>query len=148
MNYEEKAVTFFGNNFNCSQAVFATFAEELGMDVETALKIGTPFGSGARRGEICGAVSGALMVLGLKYGHCHSENKEEKARAYQVADDFLNRFTEAKGTVVCRELLNYDLTREEDMKEIMSQNLFRTVCPEMVRCAAAIVEEMLAEYGE
>ena len=54
MNHEEKAVAYFGNNYNCSQAVFATFAEELGMDVETALKIGTPFGSGARRGEICG----------------------------------------------------------------------------------------------
>lgn len=148
MNHEEKAVAYFGNNFNCSQAVFATFAEELGMDIETALKIGTPFGSGARRGEICGAVSGALMVLGLKYGHCHSENGEEKAKAYRVADDFLNRFKEAKGTVVCRELLNYDLTKEEDMKEIMDRNLFRTVCPEMVRCATAIVEEMLAEYGE
>lgn len=148
MNHVEKAEYYFSNNFNCSQAVFATFAEELGMDVETALKIGTPFGSGARRGEICGAVSGALMVLGLKYGHCHSENKEEKTRAYHVADDFLNRFSEAKGTVVCRELLKYDLTKEEDMKEIMDQNLFKTVCPEMVKCAAAIVEEMLTEYGE
>ncbi len=148
MNHEEKAVAYFGNNFNCSQAVFATFAEELGMDVETALKIGTPFGSGARRGNICGAVSGALMVLGLKYGHCHSENAEEKARAYEVTDDFLKRFTEAQGSVVCRELLKYDLTKEADMNEIMEQNLFRTVCPEMVRCAAAIVEEMLKEYGE
>ncbi len=144
MNHVEKAEHYFSNNFNCSQAVFATFAEELGMDKETALRIGTPFGSGARRGEICGAVSGALMVLGLKYGHCHSENAEEKARAYQVADDFLNRFSEAKGSVVCRELLKYDLTKEADMKEIMKQNLFRTVCPEMVKCAAAIVEEMLA----
>ena len=148
MTHEELATKLFAEKYHCSQAVLGAFADEFGMDIKTALKLGGCFGGGMCKGEVCGACVGALMVLGLIYGHCHSENKEERARAYQVADDFLNRFTEAKGTVVCRELLNYDLTKEEDMKEIMSQNLFRTVCPEMVRCAAAIVEEMLAEYGE
>ena len=80
MSHADKAEEYFNNNFNCSQAVFTTFATETGLDEELALKIATQFGGGARKGEMCGAVSGALMVLGLKYGHCHSENEEEKGK--------------------------------------------------------------------
>ena len=102
MNHVDKAEKYFSNNFNCSQAVFASFAIEAGLDEELALKIATQFGGGSRKGEMCGAVSGALMVLGLKYGHCHANNAEEKRKAYQIAEDFMNRFIEKKGTVVCQ----------------------------------------------
>ena len=147
MNHADKAEKYFCNNFNCSQAVFTTFATELGLDEEIALKIATQFGGGARKGEMCGAVSGALMVLGLKYGHCHAEDNEEKQRAYRTAEDFMNRFTAEKGTVVCRELLGYDVSKEEDMVKIKELNLFKTTCPEMIRCATKIVEQMLSELG-
>ena len=145
MNHTDKAQEYFSNNFNCSQAVFTTFATEMGIDEELALKIATQFGGGARKGEMCGAVSGALMVLGLKYGHCHSDNAEEKAKAYQISEDFMNRFIQKNGTVVCRELLGYDLSEPEDMKKIKELNLFKTTCPEMVRCATEIVDEMINE---
>ena len=145
MNHVDKAEKYFSNNFNCSQAVFTAFATETGLDEELALKIATQFGGGARKGEMCGAVSGALMVLGLKYGHYHAENAEEKGRAYQIAEDFMNRFIEKKGTVVCRELLGYDLSKTEDMEKIKEWNLFKTTCPEMIRCATEIVDEMLNE---
>ena len=92
VNHVDKAEEYFSNNFNCSQAVFTAFATEAGLDEELALKIATQFGGGARKGEMCGAVSGALMVLGLKYGHCHAEKAEENRRAYQIAEDFMNRF--------------------------------------------------------
>ena len=147
MNHTDKAQKYFSNNFNCSQAVFTTFATEMGIDEELALKIATQFGGGARKGEMCGAVSGALMVLGLKYGHCHSDNAEEKAKAYQISEDFMNRFIQKNGTVVCRELLGYDLSEPEDMKKIKELNLFKTTCPEMVRCATEIVDEMIKELG-
>lgn len=146
MNHVEKAEKYFSNNFNCSQAVFTTFAAEMGLDEELALKIATQFGGGARKGEMCGAVSGALMVLGLKYGHCHAENAEEKKKAYQIAEEFMNRFIEKKGTVVCRELLGYDVSKTEDMEKIRELNLFQTTCPEMIRCATEIVDEMLKEH--
>lgn len=145
MNHVNKAEKYFCSNFNCSQAVFTTFATELGMDEELALKISTQFGGGARKGEMCGAVSGALMALGLKYGHCHSEDMEEKGRAYKISEDFMNRFIAEKGTVVCRELLGYDLSKKEDMEKINELGLFKTVCPEMVRCATVIVEQMMNE---
>ena len=147
MNHTDKAKEYFSNNFNCSQAVFTTFATEMGLDEELALKIATQFGGGARKGEMCGAVSGALMVLGLKYGHCHLENEEEKGRAYQISEDFMNRFIQKNGTVVCRELLGYDLSEPEDMKKIKELNLFKVTCPEMVRCATEIVDEMIKELG-
>lgn len=147
MNHTDKAKEYFSNNFNFSQAVFTTFATEMGLDEELALKIATQFGGGARKGEMCGAVSGALMVLGLKYGHCHLENEEEKGRAYRISEDFMNRFIQKNGTVVCRELLGYDLSEPEDMKKIKELNLFKTTCPEMVRCATEIVDEMIKKLG-
>lgn len=145
MSHADTAVEYYGNNFNCSQAVFTTFAKEMGIDEKLALRLGTNFGGGARKGELCGAVAGALMVLGLACGHCESEDSEGKARAYSVSEDFMNRFIRKNGSVVCRDLLGYDLTKEEDMKEIRSRNLFRTTCPEMVRSAAEILDEMFSE---
>ena len=143
MNHVNKAENYFCNNFNCSQAVFATYATELGLSEELALKIATQFGGGARKGEMCGAVSGALLVLGLKYGYFHAEDTEEKARAYRIAENFMNRFIEEKGTVVCRELLGYDLTKKEDAEKIKELGLFQTICPEAIRCATILVEQVI-----
>lgn len=94
---------------------------------------------------MCGAVSGALMVLGLKYGHCHAKDAEEKGKAYQISEDFMDRFMEKNGTVVCRELLGYDISKAEDMEKIKELNLFKTICPKMVRCATELIDEMMNE---
>ncbi len=139
----EKAVTYFDNGFCCSQAVFTTFATEYGIDEKLALKIATQFGGGARKGEMCGSVSGALMALGLKYGFSDGNAKEEKELAHQKAEEFMNRFIEKKGTVVCRELLGRDLSKPGELEKCRELGIFKTICPEMVRCAAEIVEEML-----
>lgn len=145
MSHKEKAVDYYNNNFNCSQGVFTAFATEMGIDEKLALKIATNFGGGARKGELCGAVAGALMVIGLRCGHCVSEDAEGKAKAYAVSAEFMNRFIKKNGSVVCRDLLGYDLTKEEDMTIIKEKNLFRTLCPQMVGCAAQILDEMISE---
>lgn len=147
MTYKDKALEYFANNFNCSQAVFAAFATENHMEESLALKLGTQFGGGARCGQLCGAVAGALLVLGLKYGHSHSDNAEEKARAYRLATEFNQRFCERNGTVVCKELLGLDLSDPAEAALIKEQNLFRTVCPKMVADAAEITAQMLQENG-
>lgn len=144
--YREKkeiAAGYFDNYFNCAQAVFTTFAVEEGIPEELALKIATQFGGGCRKGEVCGAVSGALMVLGLKYGHCHFNAPEEKEQAYQYAEEFMNRFIEKNGTVVCKERLGYNLSKPVEMAKIREQHLFDTICPRMVESAVEIVQEML-----
>ena len=145
MNKGEQAVEYYNKNFNCSQGVFTVFAKEQGIDEELALKISTYFGGGARKGELCGAVAGALMALGLFYGHSDGKNQEEKSKAYSIAEEFMDRFIAAKGTVVCRELLGYDLTKPEERAQILEKDLFHCICPEMIRCSATIVDEMIRE---
>ena len=78
MTKSEKALELFANNFNCSQGVFTAFATEMGMDEKLALRIATNFGGGERKGELCGAVAGALMVLGLRCGHCVYPRQERR----------------------------------------------------------------------
>ncbi|MEE0686601.1 MAG: C-GCAxxG-C-C family protein [Lachnospiraceae bacterium] len=145
MNHKEKAVNYFNSNFNCSQGVFTTFATEMGMDEELALKLATNFGGGARKGELCGAVAGALMVLGLRDGHCDSDDLETKAKAYKEATEFMDRFIKKNGSVVCRQLLGYDLSKPEDKLIIDEKNLFKTICPIMIESAVEILDEMIAE---
>lgn len=145
MSRVDKAVEYFNNNFNCSQSVFTTYATEFGIDEKLALKLGTNFGGGARKGELCGAVAGALLVLGLRCGHCDSNDTEAKTKAYTIAEEYMNRFIEANGSAVCKDLLGYDLSKTDDMEQIKEKNLFRTTCPQMVRSAVTVLEDMIAE---
>lgn len=146
MNKVDRALELFSNNFNCSQAVFAAFAPELGIDEKLALMLGTSFGGGARNGEMCGAVSGALMVLGAKYGHYNSSDDEQKGRAYAITSEFTRRFKEANGSLVCRELLGYDLSKPDEMACIKEKGLFGEICPKMVKSAVEILESVLADF--
>lgn len=146
MTKAEKALELFSNNFNCSQAVPTAFAPDFGLDEKLALMLGTQFGGGARNGEMCGAVSGALMVLGLKYGHYESNNNEQKSRAYAVTTEYTKRFKELNGSIVCRDLLGYDLTKSDDMACIKEKNLFGDVCPKMIRSAVKVLEGILDDY--
>ena len=85
------------------------------------------------------------MVIGLRCGHCDSENMEAKTNAYNVVTEFMNRFIKKNGSVVCRELLRYDLSKAEDKLIIEEKNLFKTFCPKMIESAAEILDEMIAE---
>lgn len=145
MTKAEKAVSYFRNNFNCSQGVFTSFAIEDGISEELALKISTCLGGGARCGELCGAVSGAHLVLGLKHGHFESLNTDQKKKAYNLSVEFNKRFKAKNGSVVCKELLGYDLTNPDDAKIIAEKKLFTEFCPKMVADAAEIVEKLLSE---
>lgn len=146
MTKTERALELFSSNFNCSQAVLTAFAPDFGLDEKLALMLGTEFGGGARNGEMCGAVSGALMVLGLKYGHFDSADNQQKSRAYAIAVEYTRRYKEANGSIVCRDLLGYDLTKPEEMERIKSQGLFGSVCPAAIKSAVEILEEIFAEY--
>ena len=107
-NAVESAQMQFSTGLSCSQAVFASLAPQLGLTEEQALKIASPFGGGlARRGMVCGAVSGALMAVGLKLG---STTPEGKAESYRIANDFLKQFEERHPSLLCRDLIGYDLS--------------------------------------
>ena len=146
MTKSKKALELFASGFNCSQAVLTAFAPDFGLDEKLALMLGTQFGGGARNGEMCGAVSGALMVLGLKYGHFEVDNNEQKSRAYSIAVEYTKRFKELNGSIVCRDLLGYDLTNPDDAVCIREKNLFGSICPAMIKSAVEVLEGILADY--
>ena len=136
MNYIDDAVQLFADGYRCSQAVFAAFSEELGLPIEQALKIGACFGSGMRKAEVCGACTGALMALGLKYG-------ESKAKSDEACERFLDEFEKENGFFICRDLLNCDISTKEGVEHALENNLFKEFCPKMVESAAKIAKELL-----
>lgn len=144
MSNVERATITFRDGFNCSQAVFSALAPGLGLDRETALRVAGPFGGGtARMGQICGAASGALMALGLKYSQTRAEDKEAKERTYALAREFLERFKARSGAVWCRELLGYDVGIPEERQIAKEKGLFDTLCPRLVVAAVEIAEQFL-----
>ena len=143
MTHIEKAKDLFGRNFHCSQAVFAAFSEELGITEEQALKIGACFGSGMRKGEVCGACVGALMVLGLKYGQAKEQDIDSRFKTNEVTDKFFDEFKKENGSYLCKNLLGCDLSTEEGIAEARAKKLFTEFCPKMVESAAKIVAGML-----
>jgi C_GCAxxG_C_C family probable redox protein len=139
----EDALDVFSQKFNCSQSVFSAFATRLGLDKETALKLASPFGGGvARRGEICGAVSGALLVLGLARGADEPAGKDE---IYRLSQEFMRLFEEKHDTVICRDLLSCDIGTPDGWQMAKEAGKFTTICPVLVRDAAEIVQTFLKQ---
>ncbi len=137
----DTAVDTFSRSFNCAQSVFSAFAPQLGLDKVTALKLASPFGGGiARRGEVCGAVSGALLALGLKRGADTPAGKEE---IYRLSQELMRRFEEKHGTLLCRDLIGCDISTPAGHQEAVERKVFTTICPALVREAAEIVQAML-----
>ena len=143
MNKSEQASLLFNQGFNCSQAVFSVFCEDLGLDRDAALKISCGFGGGMCQGEICGAVTGAVMALGLKYGQSKAEDKESKEKTYEIVKEFSNRFKHINGSISCKELLDFDLSKENARKIAREKGLFKTVCPKVIKDAVNILEDIL-----
>lgn len=143
MNRIETAVSRFAEGFNCSQAVLAAYAKDLGLNEKTALKIAAGFGGGmGRMAETCGAVSGALMVLGMKYGGT-TPDRQVKERVYQQVREFAARFAARCGSLVCHDLLDCDISTAEGQKRAGEQGLVTTRCPQFVRGTVEILEELL-----
>lgn len=145
MTHVEKADELFGRKFHCSQAVFAAFAKELGITEEQALKIGACFGSGMRKGEVCGACTGALMVLGLKYGQSNEEDISSRLKTNEITDRFMDEFKKENGSYMCKELLGCDISTKDGVTIAQEKKLFTEFCPKMVRSAAKIVENIIEE---
>jgi C_GCAxxG_C_C family probable redox protein len=144
MTKSDAALATFSKGITCSSAVFSAFADEIGIDEKTARKIACGFGAGiSRTGNICGAVSGALMVIGLRYGKAEIGDDAATERTRALTRRFLNEFTEKNGSVNCSELLGYNLSNQEEYDAAAKEKLFNTKCPEYVRDAADILEKIL-----
>ena len=141
MSNPEKAKSRFENGYACSQSVLSTLAPELGLDEETAFKISSAFGGGmVRHGEVCGAVTGALMALGLKFGS-PTANDEEAVRT--ASQELMQRFEAEKGSLLCRELLGYRLIVPEELVQARESGVFQTRCPLFVQRSTELAKEIM-----
>ena len=145
MTRQEKALKYFMDGFHCSQAVFASFADECSLSEEQALKIGACFGGGMRRGEVCGACSGALMVLGSLYGQYDLADENSRQAADEVNDRMIKGFEEACGSYLCRGILGYDISTPEGKRKAREKNLFQERCPQLVANAVTVLEEIIRD---
>jgi len=144
MNRSDEALNWFEGGFNCAQAVVAAFAEDFGIDRTTALRIGGGFGGGmGRQGLICGAVTGALIVIGLKFGKISPNDNEAGDRTNNAVNEFSARFKEKFGSLYCRDLLGYDISTAEGREYIKSYNITGETCPPIVQTTVEIVEQLI-----
>ena len=136
MEKSDKAVELFKGGLCCSQAVFCAFAEDFGMDAETARKVSAGLGGGVgRMREVCGTVTGATLVLGLKYG-------PDKAAVYPHVQDLCARFKAECGSLVCRDVLaGTDATQGGTPEARTAAYYKKRPCAELVRLAARLVEQ-------
>ena len=137
----EIAAGLMRDGFACSQAVLAMFCENYGLEKTTALRIACGLAGGVKSGDVCGAVSGAALVVGLKYGHHDAADKAGKALCGEKVKAFVAAFRERKGSIVCREILGIDISTPEGLKEAKTAKLFETVCEGLVATAVDILEE-------
>ncbi len=128
----------FAAGWHCAQCTLVPWADGLGYDEEELMRMAAAFGGGMFRGETCGAVSGALMALGLAFGD-DSELIHEKAKAFQTA--FLARF----GSTRCKELLGYDVSVPGELEKARESGNMSERCPGFVRGASEILQELLQD---
>jgi len=144
MTRSEKAVSKFVEGYNCAQSVFYAFCEELNLEQDTALKIACGFGAGmGRKEEVCGAVTGGIMVLGARYGRGENEDRTATEAAYTRTRELMDKFARRHGTYLCHKLLNgCDLTTDEGRKSFGENDLFNKVCRPCVQSVVEILEEI------
>jgi C_GCAxxG_C_C family probable redox protein len=144
MNRVDLAVSLFQEGFSCSQALLAAYADCFGLDRDVALRIAAGFGGGmGRMAKTCGAVTGAFMLIGLKYGGMDVKDRQAKAKTYEVVREFAGKFLESHGSLSCRELLGCDISTPEGSQSAKEKRLNSTICPNLVKSAAQILEEVI-----
>ena len=139
---EQKAIELFANGYNCAQAVIGVFCEENGLDINTAFKLANGFGGGVRCGEICGAVSGAILVIGLKCGFYIEKDFSQKLYCNNKTYEFVEKFKEERGSIICRDLLGVDVRCPNDHTTPSAKEAHKAICPKLVAAAVRVFESM------
>lgn len=144
----EKAMALFEEGYNCAQSVFLAFADLHGIDAQTAAALSSSFGGGmGRLREVCGAVSGMFLTLGVLYGYDDPKAKEEKAEHYARIQELAAAFEKENGSIVCRELLGLCVKKEAPTPEARTKEYYqKRPCRELVGDAAELLENYIAEH--
>ena len=148
MSEKDRAVELFKEGYNCSQSVFVAFCHRFGLDEETAKKISAGLGGGlGRMREVCGAVSGAAMVIGSICAGVDVMDSESKQKNYELVREFADRFKGKNGSIICRELLGLDVKMEKsaEPEKRTAEYYKKRPCVELVADAAEILEQLIKE---
>jgi C_GCAxxG_C_C family probable redox protein len=138
------AVDYFNKGYNCSQAIFTAFSRDSGIPEETALRISCGFGAGCGRlGSTCGAVSGAYMAIGMKYGKVREDDNAAKEKTYEKVRKFSKQFISRNKSINCTELLGCHIGTPEGWEKATREGLVDKICPRMVREAAEILIDLI-----
>lgn len=140
----------FLQQMDCSQVVAGAFADALGMDRRTLRKMSACFGGGMHCGETCGAVTGALMVIGLNYGHSDNGDATQKDIMRQKVTEFKEKFAEKYDSCLCRDLLGHDVAQPGELERVLEKGLLLSFCPIVVKDVLDILDSMIKpkEDGE
>lgn len=145
MNRGEIAKQYFLSGHNCAQSVLLAFSDLTGLDKPTAMKLASSFGGGmGRLREVCGAVSGMFMVLGILYGEEDVTTQEKKAAHYQRVQTLAAQFREKNGSIICRELLDQVETTQGSVPEARTKEYYtKRPCGELCAIAADILSQFI-----
>ena len=135
-----KVLEIRNNGYNCAQAVVGAFCEKYGIDEQTVMKLACGFGGGLRCGEVCGAVTGAVMVIGLKYGNYLPDDNESKKKCGKSTLEFMNEYKKRNQSILCRELLGYDPRDKEKVTKYADAK--KQICTNAIETAIKILEDM------
>ncbi len=144
MTRTETALALFDERYSCSQAVFAAFAGDYGLDKDMAMKISGPFGGGIATGDICGALSGAIIVLGLHYRGTEPGATAEKLMTMTYVRKMIGEFENAMGARDCSDILGEDMSTDEGRQAAHDKDLRTQYCFPCVKNAVQILEKLLA----
>ncbi|BCY17654.1 MAG: C_GCAxxG_C_C family protein [Chloroflexi bacterium] len=149
MNRVEKAIERHTSGFGCAQCVASVFAEELGVNEVIAQKMALGMGGGlGRSGEVCGALSGGIMVLGMKYGVNSMDgeaNKVAKEKVYALDQELIRRFKERAGAIRCNDILGFDMNDADARKVASEKGVFATRCNGCIKDSIEIVESLIKD---
>jgi C_GCAxxG_C_C family probable redox protein len=140
----QKAVTYFQSGYNCTQSVLLTLCGSMSSEAKSDLipKIGSGFGGGIGLcGGVCGSLTGSIMAIGIKHGS-NDPGEEKNLIAYAKANTLYRKFEKKHGTVLCRELIKYDLTDPEQIAKARQEGVFEKICVNFVKSAIEDYLEM------
>lgn len=145
MNRSEKAKDLFLSGYNCTQSVLLSFADDLKFSRELAQKLAAGFGGGmGKQQETCGAVTGAIMVLGLLKGEHVNNNDELKESSYGAVKELTRNFVASYKSTKCRDLIGCDLNTPEGAARFKEEKMMENICADCVKKAVEIVEDLTA----
>ena len=133
----------FLKGYDCSQVVLRAFAKELQITEDEANRMAACFGGGMLLGETCGVITGALIAIGLKYGHSQEENiLQQKDVMMQKSTAFKTEFLKSHPSLICKELLGYDVSKPEELEEVLANGRMLDLCPGLAKEAIDILKEL------